>query len=254
MKFKDLAKQVRLQVGADEYTLSNDDLATLYNAEVENYAHFAVLANVNEHWLGGVRELTVTDGSVEIPSEVIRINRIEAFISWEWKILQLYNLNRVPTLADADFLSVYMENRKAGFAIFGRTLYVLASEDIETIRLYAQMYPDYIEADIFETEHTLEKPWNKAGLPRIWHRLLKNRMAIAWKESRDKPIPLTGGEQQMAGDIQTAMRVAGVVSTSRIYKFWKRKLEDVYEVEQYYNPTSNTEALLTDTTGIFLMI
>lgn len=81
MKFKDLAKQVRLQVGADEYTLSNDDLATLYNAEVENYAHFAVLANVNEHWLGGVRELMVTDGSIEIPSEVIRINRIEAFIS-----------------------------------------------------------------------------------------------------------------------------------------------------------------------------
>lgn len=44
-------------------------------------------------------------------------------------------------------------------------------------------------------------------------------MSIAWKESRDKPIPLTGGEQQMAGDIQIAMRVAGVVSTSRIYKF-----------------------------------
>ncbi len=51
-----------------------------------------------------------------------------------------------------------MENRKAGFAIFGRTMYMLANEDIETIRVYAQMYPDYIESDIFNTEHTLEKP------------------------------------------------------------------------------------------------
>ena len=35
---------------------------------------------------------------------------------------------------------------------------MLADEDIETIRVYAQMYPDYIESDIFDTEYTLEKP------------------------------------------------------------------------------------------------
>lgn len=61
MKFSELAKQVRMQVGADEYTLTDDDLATLYNAEVDAYAHIGVIVNINEHWLGGIREIQVTD-------------------------------------------------------------------------------------------------------------------------------------------------------------------------------------------------
>lgn len=81
MKFLELARQVRMQVGADEYTLTNEQLATLYNAEVDAYAHIGVATNRNEHYLGGVKEITVaSDGWVEIPSEVIRIDRIEISI------------------------------------------------------------------------------------------------------------------------------------------------------------------------------
>lgn len=256
MKFTELAKQVRMQVWADEYTLTNDTLATLYNAEVDAYAHIGVIANINEHWLGGIREVVLKkwEIEVEIPSEIIRIHRVELCIWWDWVVWQLYNLNRVLTLDDAELVSVSMEGRADGYAIFGRKIYVLSSDEVEKVKIYAQMYPDFIDKNIFNDDNaTIEKPWNNiVWLPRIWHRLLKNRMAIAWKESRDKPIPLSTYERDMAGDLQVAMKVAGVVSTQRIYRMRKHRLEDVYEDSK--STLDNTERLLVDGDGVYLVI
>lgn len=64
----------------------------------------------------------------------------------------------MPTLADEEFLSAYMNGRRPGYAIFGRKLWVLSSDEVEHIRIYAQAYPDTIEADIFTTEATLDAP------------------------------------------------------------------------------------------------
>lgn len=60
MKFTDLAKQVRFRTGTDEITFSNEDIALVYNSEIDLYAHFAVNANINEHFLGMVREEAIT--------------------------------------------------------------------------------------------------------------------------------------------------------------------------------------------------
>lgn len=60
----------------------------------------------------------------------------------------------MPTIADAELVAVNTD----GYAIFGRKMYLLTNNEIEKIRIYAQMYPDFVEASIFKNEATLEKP------------------------------------------------------------------------------------------------
>lgn len=65
----------------------------------------------------------------------------------------------MPTLADVDLLAVIMNDKPAGYTIFGRKIFLLSKENVDSIRIYAQMYPDYVEKEIFDNEDaTLEKP------------------------------------------------------------------------------------------------
>lgn len=244
MKFNQLAKQVRFQCWADEYTLKDSDLTMLYNSEIDSYCNVWVLANSNEYYLGKSVELINNSNKIEIPYDIIRIRRVELYIGGEWIVGQLYNINRIPLLSEK------VELQKEGYAIMGREIIVL-SENVEKINIYGQYYPLYIEDDsVWQSESEL----GEMGLSRVWYRLLKNRMAIVWKETRDKPIALTVYEKQLAVDVQTAMRVAGILDKQRIYKIKKKRLEDVYCDEWMSVWMDNKETLLIDSEAIFLTI
>ncbi len=165
----------------------------------------------------------------------------------------------MPTPADSENIIEMMKDRLDGYAIFGKKMYILSENEVEKVRLFVSVYPEYIETSILNDENaTLDNPKDDVvGLPRIFHQIMMHRCVIAWKGMQDKPIPLSAVEKQYNGDIMTVIKNLEMLDTNKKYRMRKHRLKSVYGTGDNWNMDSaeqQYEMCLVDGDGVYLTI
>lgn len=88
----------------------------------------------------------------------------------------------------------------------GTELYILSGDDIEAVtdglELVAEVYPeDLVTGDLSSSDDlSIPSSTTTVRLPRAAYNVLAKRVSIAWKSSKDKPLPLTESEKLLAVD------------------------------------------------------
>ena len=74
--------------------------------------------------------------------------------------------------------------------------------------MVADIYPEAIDADDLASTNDLSIPSSDTAhrLPRQVHPHWATKVIIEWKQSRDKPIPLTQQEQRVDIDLQSVYK------------------------------------------------
>lgn len=144
------------------------------------------------------------------PSLMSKIKYFEAsFDGVSYERLVEYDLNALGIATSEEAITEFMADKAPGYFLFGSELYILSADAIADIDAGLRMWIIAFPADIASMGSTTDMAVNpsstEVGFPRSFHELLARRIIIEYKNSREKPIPLTEKEQHYDLDLQTTL-------------------------------------------------
>lgn len=202
---------VRFYTGSNSTTFTDAEVLLLMNAFKDEFAQEIEKANEDYFGMRFYRNLEAGQREYAIPDEVLNgIKYVEAKLDGsEWEHLDEFDLNEYdrPT-AEANIREDYA-SRKAAYDIFARALKIYSGDAIidvtDGLVLYAFIYPEDFADLSLTTDMAVDPTEYKRGFPRQFHELLARRVAIAYKSSKDEPIPLSEKELKFDDDLAKAV-------------------------------------------------
>ena len=248
MKFTEFQAGLRFQTWTNDYTLSTPDIVALSNIELDTFGLLWSVPWLNEDLFGKIytRDLTVGNRKYEIPFDLIHVKKLEVCMTWlatDWKEAKETNIGTNGMITQEANILAMMNGRDPLFEMFGGYLYLYSSASVIAvtgwIKMHGIMYPSSFNIDDFwvnDRDISVPRDATTQGIPRAFHKLLLQRISIAYKQSRDKPIPLTESEQMHTGNL------ADVISNMRLYNYSrKHKMSnpnDGYSKNPTFDPLS----------------
>jgi hypothetical protein len=165
------------------------------------------------HLVGGAIPLggTVPDPGTreyQLPSELMgRIKYVQAKLDGtNWEHLKETDLSVYGKgLSETDIQSIYAD-KDPEFDIWDGCIYILSGTQINQVdyglKIWAIIYPADIANLTDTTDLSINPDEYSHGIPRQFHELLARRVSIAYKSSKDRPIPLSDKEQMYELDLQ----------------------------------------------------
>lgn len=206
------ATLVRFYTGTNSTTFTDAEILALANTFKDEIA--AEIAERNEDYFGMwyYRDLVADQREYSLPDEVLNaIKYTEAKLDGSnWARLVEFDLNSYEKPTDEDSIRLYFTDKEAMFEMFRRSLFIYSGDAItavtEGLKLYAIIYPADI-SDLTEasTDMSVDPTTTSHGFPRQFHELLARRVSIAYKSSKDKPIPLSEKEKAYEDDLKAAL-------------------------------------------------
>lgn len=214
MKYTEFATYVRYHSKTDTDTLTDAELVMLANVEKDTIAKEVAKCNEDIFGMKYNRDLEVGIREYSFPNEILsNIKYVEAFVgnngteNKKFSEFDLTSYNRTTDEASIkhNFSGKYL------FDIFRKSLWFYCGEDIvdvtDGITLWAIQYPaDLTTAKLASTDDMSIAPSTiSSGMPREVHEIWARATVISFKNSKEKPIPLTQKEQNYAADLQLAL-------------------------------------------------
>ena len=202
MIFIKFATLVRYYTKTNSTTFTDADILILANIFKEDIAG-AIGKEVGEDYFGLRFERNLETGQREydLPSEVMsRIKYLEAKLDGtNWEKLNETDLSFYGKTTDEATIVETYADKKPEFDIWDKGIYILSdsaiTEVVDGLKLWAIIYPKDF-SDLTSTEDMATNPDDYThGFPRPFHELLARRISIAYKSSKDKPIPLSEKEK-----------------------------------------------------------
>lgn len=147
------------------------------------------------------------------PSDILsRVKRVEAtFDGTTWVRLLPISMNDYPFTHDEDTITSHFTNEegKCKYKLQRKSIFIYSGTIIAVtggLKLWCFNYPTLI-SDLTENTNDIEDDPDTThhGFPRELHELLARGVIIDYKESREKPIPLTEREQKYEYDVVQAI-------------------------------------------------
>lgn len=208
MKGTTFAAYIRKQTKTNSTTLSDADLVTYANVVKDDLAA-AIVAHVDEHYfeMELVRNLEANVRDYTFPSDILKhMSYAEAKLDGtNWKTLNEADISQfddTPILENTHIKELYA-SRSPEFYISGRSLKILSGDDIDAVteglKLLAEVYPEDLETSDLASSDDLSIPSSDTThrLPRPIHKVWADLVIIEYKQSKDKPIPLTKSELKL---------------------------------------------------------
>lgn len=202
------AALVRYYTGTNSTTFPDSEIITLTNIFKDEISS-QVSKEVGEDYFGlrFVRDLVAGQREYNLPNELMeRIKYIQAKLDGtNWEVLKETDLPSYDKAIDEDTIELTYADKDPEFDIWDQSIYILSGDAIidvtEGLKLWAIIYP----ADISSLSGTDDLSVNPTdythGIPRPIHELLARRVSIAYKSSKDKPIPLSDKEKLYEVDL-----------------------------------------------------
>lgn len=208
MKGTTFAAYIRKQTGTNSTTLTDADIVTLANVEKDDIAA-DIVSNVDEHYFdmelsrdleADIRNYTFADDILKQHSGVYA-----QLDGTKWSpLLEADNsqFDNTAILENASIKELYT-GKKPAYLIRGRELVILSGDDIidvtDGLKMVAEIYPEDITTSTLAASTDMSIPTSDIthALPRQVHKHWATKVIIAYKESRDKPLPLTKKEQKV---------------------------------------------------------
>lgn len=210
MKYSEFATYIRFKTKTDSNTLTDAELVTLANLAKDDLAK--ELAKTNEDIFGmkykrnleaGVREYSFPDNILS------NIKAVEAYVAnggTECKKFDEFDLTQYRgTTDEASIRNAF--SGKYQFDIFRKSLWLYTGEEIVDVEngiiLWAIQYPaDITTAQLStETDMSIAPSTTTHGMPKESHKLWATKVIIDYKNSKEKPIPLSESEANFDADL-----------------------------------------------------
>ena len=148
-----------------------------------------------------------------LPSDILsRIKRVEAKLDGtNWLKLDEIDLTQItfPIATETDITTHYANlEGECAFDILRKALYIYSGTIITVsggLKVYCDTYPTAITDLTSVTDMSVDPSDTTHGIPRPMHKIWAMGVIIDYKESKDKPIPLTEREQNYEMEMQKAI-------------------------------------------------
>jgi len=201
MLFTKFAEYIRFCTHTDSTSLADSTILLLANTEKDVMATRILGANENYFGVPMLDDLVAGQREYPLDSTVAgAIKFIEVKLDGvHWKRLYESDFNMETLTTDEAGINSAFTNRPPAFAIFRNSIWILSEDAIidvtDGIKIWAFVWPaDFVNLAL-ATEMSLPPSATTHGWPRQFQKLLAQKVIIAYKESRDKPMTLSQNEQ-----------------------------------------------------------
>lgn len=228
MKGTTFAAYIRKQTKTNSTTFSDADIVTYANVVKDNLAA-DIVANVDEGYFDMelYRDLEADIRDYTFPNDLLKhIKLVGAKLDGSnWVPLleaDVSQFDDTAILENTNIKDLYSA-RKPEFLISGRGLKILSGDDITAVsgglKMLAEIYPEDITTTSLASSDDLSIPTSDTthALPRQVHHHWATLVIIEYKQSRDKPIPLTKQEQKIEMDLLEAFKKLTPRNTNRSF-------------------------------------
>lgn len=208
-----LAAYVRLKTRTNSTTLTDADLIILANVVKDKLVSRALDADEDIFLVPTYLNLVANQREYPLHSDLLsRIKRVEAKLDGT-SFIKLYEFDlpqhQYPISTEADITAHFGNTEKAAFFDIMRNSIWIYSGTITSVTAGLKIWLNTIVADITSmvavTDMSIDPTTTTHGVPRPLHKVLADGMIIEWKESREKPIPLTQREMNHEFEIDKAV-------------------------------------------------
>lgn len=221
MKYTEFATYIRFHTKTDSTTLPDADLVALANVKKDDLAKEIAKTNEDIFGMWYLRDLEAGVREYSFPATILsNIKAVEACVAnggTEFKKFTEFDLTQfrgVTTEANirAAFAGKYQ------FDIFRKSLWLYTGEEIldvaDGLKLWAIQFPaDLTEAKLASTDDMSVDPSTTThGMPREAHEIWARSVIIEYKNSKEKPIPLT--EKELVFDKDLALVLSSLKGTN----------------------------------------
>lgn len=198
---------------ADILVLANifkDDICSKIEKEIDE-DYFGL--RLDTHLVGGLIPMGETDPlpgqrEYQLPAEFMgRLKYVQAKLDGtNWEHLKETDLSIYGKgLSETDIQNNYA-GKDPEYDIWDGCIYILSGTQINQVDYGLKIWAIIFPADVPNLTDTTDLSTNpdeySHGIPRQFHELLARRVSIAYKSSKDRPLPLSQKEQQYEFDLQ----------------------------------------------------
>jgi len=212
MTFSKFTSLVRYYTKTNSTTFTDEEILTLANIFKDDISAL-IAKELGEDYFGlrFVRTLEAGQREYDLPSELMsRIKYVEAKLDGKnWVRLKETDLSIYGRPTDEASILERYAGKDPEFDLFDQSIFILSGTPIiyvfEGLKLWAIVYPaDFTSLTSTEEMSTPPDDYSH-GFPRQFHELLARRVSIAYKSSKDRPIPLSEKEKLYEVDLATAI-------------------------------------------------
>lgn len=212
MTFSKFTSLVRYYTKTNSTTFTDEEILTLANIFKDDISAL-IAKELGEDYFGlrFVRTLEAGQREYDLPSELMsRIKYVEAKLDGKnWVRLKETDLSIYGRPTDEASILERYAGKDPEFDLFDQSIFILSGTPIiyvfEGLKLWAIIYPaDFTSLTSTEEMSTPPDDYSH-GFPRQFHELLARRVSIAYKSSKDRPIPLSEKEKLYEVDLATAI-------------------------------------------------
>lgn len=214
MKYTEFATYIRFHTKTDSSTLTDAELVTLANVKKDELAKEIAKTNEDIFGMWYLRDLVAGVREYSFPSTILsNIKAVEAYVAnngTESKKLTEFDLTQYRGVTtEATIRQAF--SGKYQFDIFRKSLWLYTGEEIldveEGLKLWAIQYPADLTTDkLASTDDMSVQPSEIShGMPRESHEIWARAVVIDYKNSKEKPIPLTEKELKYDADLQLVL-------------------------------------------------
>jgi len=228
MKGTTFAEYIREKTKTNSTTLTDAKIVTFANVVKDDLAA-DIVANVDEAYfqMELTRDLEADIRNYTFANDILKqMSHLEAKLDGtEWvPLLEADNsqFDDTAILQNSEIKELYSA-RKPEFLIRGREIVILSGDDIivvsDGLKMIAEIYPEDITTAMLSSSDDLSIPSldTTHSLPRQVHKHWATKVVIEYKQSRDKPIPLTQQEQRVDLDLQEVFKKLTPRNTNRSF-------------------------------------
>ena len=213
MIFTKFATLVRYYTKSNSTTFTDADILVLANIFKDDIAGL-ISKEVGEDYFGlrFERDLEAGQREYDLPAEIMsRLKYVNVKLDGtNWQRLNETDLSAYGKAMDEATIEATYSERLPEYDMWDQGIYILSADAIidvtDGLKIWAIVFPaDF--PNLTSTEDMSTNPDDYThGFPRQFHELLARRVSIAYKSSKDRPIPLSEKEKLYEVDLTTQIQ------------------------------------------------
>lgn len=205
------ASYIRKRTKTNSTTFSDADILLFANINKDHLV--SLIEKADEDYFGAelTRDLEADVRKYGIPPYVLRgITKVTAKLDGT-NVVQLGKIvydSYGQSTVEAD-IRAHMAGKVPAFTIFGKEIILLTENEIDLVTLGLKIYATVYPADLTALNGAVDMAANPStvtlGMPRQLHKVWADMVVVDFKNSKEKPLPLSRTEQNLSETIALAI-------------------------------------------------
>ena len=207
------AEYVRLKTRTNSTTFTDADIIILMRQRQDEIAQSILKTDEDLLLIPQTADLVLNQRDYPFPADILsRIKRVEAKLDGtNWLKLNEIDITKikVPIASETDITNEFSnEEDNCFYDLLRKSIYIYSGSITAVtsgLKLWCNTWPTAITSLAGTDDMSLDPSTTTHGIPRELHKIWATGVIIDYKESREKPIPLTEREPNYEFDLQKAI-------------------------------------------------